>query len=518
MSLLAAVGRPQERVTPDVAVGRDATLRGGRRGRGSVARRPRRRSRQAAGGVAHVDLVLAAAVAQVGDPAPVGRPDGVHRPHPRRDGQLDHLALLGRHGEHLAADGEDGALAGRRDVGSLDAGLDALPVGQRQRQIARDADRHLDAAAGRDVEEVEEAAVLVDDLAGLGVGAWPQDVVGVVAGELADLPRLEVVGVEVQGVLAVRGEVDLAADPHRLVVGDRIVDDALRLVGREVVDPDVLGAPAAVPLPAAELGLQGRVDEPGPVGREAAVAALRDAHRPLHAAGRGHQVGPADALAPRHPVGTEDDVLAVRRPAEHLVVIAAARRQRADVVVERQLARCAAVDADHEYLAVAAVFAGEGDPASVGRELGEELEPRMGGQSARAAAAGVHHPDVAGIDERDLVAMDVGVAQQAGLDGGPARDRRLAGRGRRWQRRGHGEDGRHGRGGKRREFGKCGKSAQACGEAAACARRPWAAELARCAGCAGSAGSARCDGQGSAPFSDRLTTHGGARGLLARPR
>jgi hypothetical protein len=81
--------------------------------------------------------------------------------------------------------------------------------------------------------------------------------------------------------------------------------------------------------------------------------------------------------------------------------------------VKRQLARRAAVDADDEDLAVAAVLAAEGDPPAVGRELGEQLQPRMRGQAPCHAAGRLHHPDVAGIDEGDPVAMDVWKAEQA---------------------------------------------------------------------------------------------------------
>ena len=112
-------------------------------------------------------------------------------------------------------------------------------------------------------------------------------------------------------------------------------------------------------------------------------------------------------------MGAEDHLLAVGRPAQHLVVVAGPRRHVADVVVEGELARRAAVDADHVDLAVAAVLAGEGDPLAVGRELGEELEAGMRSEAAGQPAGRVDHPDVPGVDEGDGIAMDVGVAQQA---------------------------------------------------------------------------------------------------------
>jgi hypothetical protein len=111
-------------------------------------------------------------------------------------------------------------------------------------------------------------------------------------------------------------------------------------------------------------------------------------------------------------VRIEEDVLPVRRPVEDAVVDAAARRKRADVVVERELPGLSALGADDEHLPAAAVVAGEGDPAAIGRELREVLHPLAGGETARVAAAGRSEPDVAGVNERDGAAVNVGLAQK----------------------------------------------------------------------------------------------------------
>ena len=66
-------------------------------------------------------------------------------------------------------------------------------------------------------------------------------------------------------------------------------------------------------------------------------------------------------------------------------------------------------------LLVAVVLAGEGDPLPVGGEAGEELHPGMGGQAGGRPSGGRGDPDVAGVGEGDLVAVDRGEAKELGL-------------------------------------------------------------------------------------------------------
>ena len=116
-------------------------------------------------------------------------------------------------------------------------------------------------------------------------------------------------------------------------------------------------------------------------------------------------------------VGVEEDVLTIGRPVENLVVDAAAGRNDTDVVVERELARRSAFDADDVHLAIPGILAREGDPAAVGRELREEFLTRAGRQASGEPSCRLDDPDVAAVHEGDLRGADVGVAQQSGEAG-----------------------------------------------------------------------------------------------------
>src|SRR5262249_18823864 len=90
----------------------------------------------------------------------------------------------GRDGEDLAVGLEDGAGAGRRDVGADDPLGHRLEVRPRRREVAGDADLDAAGLAGRGIEEVDRAELLVDD--GVGAGARGLDVLAVGGrGELA---------------------------------------------------------------------------------------------------------------------------------------------------------------------------------------------------------------------------------------------------------------------------------------------------------------------------------------------
>ncbi len=397
---LGRVGRPDGGERPAAEVSRHLSL-----GAGPVLR-------------PHVEIVVAAAVAVVGDPPPVGRPRRVALPDAGAVGEVSHLALLARDGEELAARREDRARAGRRDVGRVDVVLDVLEVGHRLRRVAVDADRHALVAPRRDVVAVDVAARLVDD--GARPGARPERVVVVVLRELADLLGLQVVAVEVvQLVRAAIGREDHGvAEPPRVHVLRRVPDDRLRGRVLEIEDPEVLVAAAAVAFPRTELAADRRVDVLRAVGRERAVAALGHRERRLHSAVDRDDVGAHEPVALPEPVRVEEHLLAVRRPVEHLVVDAAARRQLPDVVVVGELARLSAVDRDDVDLSRPGVLPREGDPPPVGRELREELLAGPGGQAPGSAAGRLDDPHVAAVDERDLVGARVRVEQESREIGG----------------------------------------------------------------------------------------------------
>src|SRR5207302_4543764 len=104
---------------------------------------------------------------------------------------------------------------------------------------------------------------------------------------------------------------------------------------------------------------------------------------------------------------------AIRRPVEHAVVDAAARRKRTDVVVERQLPRHAAVGVDDENLLRTAVLAGERDLFPIRREVREVFESGVAGETPRLAAGGIHDPEIAAIAESDMSAANGRLPEQS---------------------------------------------------------------------------------------------------------
>src|SRR5262249_32081354 len=105
---LGRVGRPDGREGPDVEAVRHLPL-----GPRAVLR-------------ADVELILARAIAVVGDPPAVGRPRRVALAYALRVREVADLALLGRDGEELASRREDGARTRRRDVEAVDVLLHVL--------------------------------------------------------------------------------------------------------------------------------------------------------------------------------------------------------------------------------------------------------------------------------------------------------------------------------------------------------------------------------------------------------
>ena len=251
---------------------------------------------------------------------------------------------------------------------------------------------------------------LVDDR--LFTGGRPQHIPRLVVRHLAMVAAIGIAGPKVQATVgAIRGVVDRVTNPHRLVVGPLPIGDLLRTILFEVIDPNVLRTTTLVTLPRAELTIDRRVDVLLAVGREHARPRFGDHHRAFHAAVGGDQERAPHAHTPRQAVAAEQDVLSVRRPTEDAVVESTTRRHRTDVVVPGQLLWGPALNTDDVDLTVAAVLRREGDALPVGRELGEQLHPMMGGQPSRVAAVGRCQPKVAGIDERNLIAMDIGEAE-----------------------------------------------------------------------------------------------------------
>ncbi len=265
------------------------------------------------------DLVLAGPVRDVGDPAAVGRPLRVALVHAGGLRQVPRRAVLGGHGEHVAARAEERPAAVGRDL-EVRHHLAHVDQGRPPAvEILGDGDRHLRRLLGREVEPVDVAAVLEHD--GVVAERGELDVEVGEVGELLRLLRAEVVAVQVHvvGRVAIRGEVDRVALPHRDDVLRRVVRQVRRLFRGEVVQPEVVGHAAPVALPRAELAEDVVVDDLRPVGREGPEAAVREGQLLERAAVDVGEVELAEEIVPVDPPRAEEDVRRVL-PAHDQVV------------------------------------------------------------------------------------------------------------------------------------------------------------------------------------------------------
>ena len=221
------------------------------------------------------------------------------------------------------------------------------------------------------VEAIEVAAVLVDNLTSIGAGEL--DVVVRIVGHLLRLPVSGVVDKEVHRLVAVGDEVDVLANPHRADVLRHVVGQVLHLLGRGVVQPDVVGHAAAIILPVAELAEDAVVRHALAIRRVAAKSTLGQGQGLGHAAADGgHPKSPLKAVADAVAI---DHSLAVRRPGHHDVV----RTHAVAHVVARvgrrvgQSPGFATLGGDDVDFAVAIVFAGESNGLAVGRETRKDF-------------------------------------------------------------------------------------------------------------------------------------------------
>ena len=371
------------------------------------------------------DLRLSRLVGREGDPPAVRRPGRAAVIGAGGVGQVAGRTVLGRDGEDVAASGEGGPLRFRteREAGHLVRRRN--PAGTTGELVRRHVDGDGARGAGAEVEDLERTGLLVDDAPVRLVGAGPTHVPLVLVRELGELARIDLVGIQVQRAVPVRGEVDRVADPHRVAVGALVVRHLDRLQAVDVEDPQVLRPASFVALPVPEVPGHRRVDDALSVGRKIAAARLRHRQRSRQSAGGVDQEQLCVTQVPSVPQRPEQDGLAVGRPAVDLVVVAPARRKGPGGRVEGQLPGRAARRVHDVDLLVAVVLPGEGDLRTVRREPGEQLQAGMGGEARRRAPVRRSEPDVPRVGERDPVAGEVGEAEQPGrLAGlGPSRRR-----------------------------------------------------------------------------------------------
>ena len=137
--------------------------------------------------------------------------------------QVAGIAVLGRHGEHVAAGAEDGPLPVGRDVVAGDFLADVFQSAAPGRQVLVQVDGHLLRLLRRQVEAINESAVLEDDR--LIAQRRELDVVILEVRKLAGGLRLQVVDEQVHPLVlvAVGEEIDLVAAPHGKDVAGRVV-------------------------------------------------------------------------------------------------------------------------------------------------------------------------------------------------------------------------------------------------------------------------------------------------------
>ena len=371
--------------------------------------------RAAVHGVIQVDLRLARGVADPGDPFTVRAPVGAAVVGTGRAADAAGDALFHGDVEDFAAGGHDHpGPVGREAHGSTLPG-DVDPLGASVNIVRCERYGNLDGLAVLRVQPVQPAAVLEDD--GLAVGGGELHVVLLEVRHLLRLLRLGIVHEQVHDHVAVGGEEDLVADPHREDVLGYVIGDILHLAGLGVIDPHVVRHATPVVLPGAEFAHHAVVGQFLPVRGIGAEAALRERNLRRHAPFRTH--GPefsreavADAVA-------IDDLLPVRGPAHHDVVRAHAVAQVVAAVGGRvgQSDGFAALGRNQIHFPVAVVFGGEGDALAVRRVPGEHFIADVGGQAPGFAARHRHGPQVAGVGKRHFAAAYGRKAQQAGLVG-----------------------------------------------------------------------------------------------------
>ena len=365
--------------------------------------------------VIKVDFSLAGGVADPGDPLAVRAPDRAAVVGAGRPADVAGDAGLHGHVEDFAAGGHDhpGAVRGQAHARAIAGHGLALRAAVHIVRSERDGD--LRGLAGLRVQPVQPASVLEDD--GLAVGGGELHVVLLEVGDFLGLLRLRIVHEEVHDHVAVGSEEDLVADPHREDVLGDVFGDVFHLAGLGVIDPHVVRHAAPVVLPGAEFAHHAVVGQFLSVRGPGAETALRERNLRGHPALGPHRPelageAVADAVA-------VDDALPVRGPAHHDVVRAHAVAQVVPAVGGGvgEPYGLAARGRDQVHLAVAVIFAREGDALSVGGVPGEHLVADVRGEPAGDTALDRDGPQVARIGEGDFGAVRGGETQQAGLIG-----------------------------------------------------------------------------------------------------
>ena len=229
------------------------------------------------------------------------------------------------------------------------------------------------------------------------------EVLGVELLEFCQLPEgvgRRVVGINVDGVVAIGQEINRVAGVDWIAVVAIVPGEFVDRVVAQVEDPDRLVLPSAVVTPLVLVALDHLVGELLAARRELAAPGPRHRHRLGESAvdrdrpelGIGH--GRAGST------GGEDDRLAIVGPAPGGV----------GAGVPGQALRFATVDRYDVDVRVAIVLTREGHRAAVRRELGVALDALEAGQAPCVTALASDDPQVSAVGKDDVLGADVGVS------------------------------------------------------------------------------------------------------------
>ena len=160
-----------------------------------------------------------------------------------------------------------------------------------------------------------------------------------------------------------------------------MIGDLHRFERGQVERVEILRPPPRVSFPRAKVADEGGVNDHFPVGRKSARA--RHGHGQRYgqpAVDRGGEE-PGVGKIPTVTHRPKEHGRAVHRPSVHLIVIAPAVRQGTAGRIPGELARFTAAVRYDVNLFVTVDLAGESDPSAVGRELGEQLDTGMTGET-----------------------------------------------------------------------------------------------------------------------------------------
>src|SRR5258708_6540126 len=353
---------------------------------------------------ARVQLILAGLIAKKRNGLSVWRPRRIEFMNAGSIGaQVADAAMLGGHGENVAARFDYGSGGGRRQREAANILLHALELGPGFQIFGVRLDRQVASFSALQVEFVKQAAVFVDD--GVRAQAGPLDVVLFVVGELLGLFGGKIVAVKIHHAIAIADEIDSVRVPHGKHVHAGRLGQLFVGVFLQVINGDGQAPAAAITLPGAVLLRSFDVGDFAAVGRKTGEIAARNRQHLREAALGGDQIEARGATRGRYgAVGTEQNILTIGRPAEHDI----------SGRMKREALGFAALGGDDVDIRIAVVGGREGDPFAVRRKFGVELVTSAGGDADRGAALSGSGPEIARVGEDDSVFRYVSVTEEAG--------------------------------------------------------------------------------------------------------